>query len=75
MLTQNIGDRDRTVRVMTGAVTGLVFSQLPDDTARVIVGVASVILLGSSLTGWSLLYFVLRVSTRSNKDVKPLDQP
>ena len=71
-VTQNIGDRDRTARVMTGAILGLIFSTLPAGTPRLIIGVVTVILLLSSLTGWSLLYFVLRISTRSSKDAKPL---
>ena len=71
-MKQNIGDADRTLRMMIGAVTGVIFYSLPRGTISVVVGVVCVVALVSSLTGWSLLYIVLRMSTRSDKDVKPL---
>jgi hypothetical protein len=70
---QNIGDRDRAARMLVGGALAVIFFPLPRNTASLIVGVASVILFVSSLTGWSLLYFVLRISTRSDKDAKPID--
>jgi hypothetical protein len=71
---QNIGDADRVLRNVAGAALAMAFAALPSGMPRDIIGVAAVILLVSCLTGWSLLYFVLRISTRSNKDAKPLDQ-
>ena len=71
-MRQNLGDADRTIRMMLGAITGVVFFGLPTGTARLVVGVICIIFLVSSLTGWSLLYFILRMSTRSDKDAKPL---
>ena len=72
-MRQNIGDADRTIRIMSGVLTGVSFFALSRGTLSLIIGVLSVILLTTSLTGWSLLYFVLRISTRSDKDVKPLE--
>lgn len=72
---QNLGDGDRTLRLMSGAILGVIFFQLPRGTTLFyVLGVIDVILLVTSLTGWSLLYFLLRVSTRSDRDAKPLEQ-
>ncbi len=73
-MTQNLGDADRTIRMLLGAIVGVVFFELPRGTLSLVFGVADVILLVSSLTGWSLLYFVLRISTRSDKDAKAVPQ-
>jgi hypothetical protein len=70
---QNIGDRDRAARMLLGGTLAVLFFALPRNTASLVVGVASIILLVGSLIGWSLLYFVLRRSTRSERDAKPLD--
>lgn len=72
-MTQNIGDADRTVRMLIGALLGVLFYQLPRNTASVVIGTVSVILLVAALSGWSLLYFVFRISTRSDKDAKPVE--
>ena len=72
-MKQNLGDADRTIRMLFGAIAGVVFYGLPNGTARQVVGVVCIILLVSSLLGWSLLYFVLRISTRSDKDAKPIE--
>jgi hypothetical protein len=72
-VTQNLGDADRTLRMMAGAILGVIFFNLPHGTTGVVVGIACVVALVSALTGWSLLYFLLRVSTRSDKDAKPLE--
>jgi hypothetical protein len=71
---QNLGDADRTLRMMAGAILGVIFFNLPHDTVGVVVGIACIIALVSSVTGWSLFYFLLRISTRSEKDVKPLER-
>ena len=72
-MTQNIGDADRTLRMMAGAIQGVIFFNLPHGTVDVVVGIACIVALVSSLTGWSLFYFLLRASTRSEKDAKPLE--
>lgn len=59
--------------MLIGVVVALLFFQLPRGTAGVIIGVLAVILLVAAVSGWSLLYFVLRISTRSDKDAKPLE--
>jgi hypothetical protein len=71
-MTQNIGDADRTLRMMAGAILGVIFFNLPHGRVGVAVGIACIVALVSALTGWSLLYFLLRVSSRGDKDVKPL---
>lgn len=71
-MTQNIGDADRVARMLVAGTLAILFFQLPRGLAATIVGLASVILFVAGLSGWSLLYFVLRRSTRSDKDVKPL---
>jgi len=71
-VTQNLGDADRTIRMLIGVVTALLFFELPRSTASVVIGVITAILLVGALSGWSLLYFVLRISTRSDKDAKPV---
>ena len=72
-VTQNIGDADRTIRMLIAAILGVIFFALPRSPAEVAVGVVTVLLLLAALTGWSLLYFVLRITTRSDKDAKPLE--
>jgi len=60
--------------MLAGTVVGFVFFVAsPQGVVRVVVGVTCIILLVSALTGWSLLYFVLHTSTRSDKDAKPLE--
>jgi hypothetical protein len=70
---QNLGDADRTIRIMAGTLIGVTFFALPQGTLSLIFGIVCIILLVSSLTGWSFLYFVFRISTRSVKDTKPLE--
>jgi DUF2892 family protein len=72
-VTQNIGDADRTIRMLIAAILGVIFFAQPRGTVGMVVGIVCVLLLVAALTGWSLLYFVLRVSTRSDKDAKPLE--
>ena len=73
-MKQNIGDADRTIRMLLAAVLGVIFYALPRGPVNTVVGVVTILLLVAALTGWSLLYFVLRLSTRSDKDAKPLEQ-
>jgi Protein of unknown function (DUF2892) len=73
-MTQNIGDADRTLRMAGGALTAVAFFGVPQGALRTVLGIVSVLLLGTSLSGWSPLYFILRMSTRSDKDAKPLER-
>ena len=73
-MKQNLGDADRTIRMLIGVVTALLFFQVPrGSTASLILGAVSVLLLVAAVSGWSLFYFVVRISTRSDKDAKPLE--
>lgn len=74
-MQQNIGDADRAGRMLAGGALAVVFFPLPNGTVKTIVGVASIILFVSSLMGWSLVYFILRRTTRSDKDARPLPRP
>ena len=70
-----MGDADRTIRMLLGGILAILFFvAVHDGTAGAIVGIISVILFVSALMGWSLLYFVFRISTRSDKDAKPLER-
>lgn len=73
-MIQNIGDADRTARMLIGGALAVAFFESPAGTLRLILGIISVILFVTSLSGWSPLYFILRMSTRSDKDAKPLDR-
>lgn len=74
-MTQNLGDADRAGRMLFGGVLTIVFFVLPRGTVSMVVGLVAINLFLTSLAGWSPLYFVLRRSTRSDKDVKPLPHP
>jgi hypothetical protein len=71
---QNIGDADRTMRGLIGAVLAIVFFNLSSGMASAVVGGVAVILLTGTVTGWSLLYTVLRMSTRSERDANPVER-
>jgi DUF2892 family protein len=74
-MKQNMGDADRAGRMLIGAALSIAYFIMPRGTTAMIVGLIAVALLGTSLMGWSPLYFVLRRSTRSDKDAKPLPHP
>lgn len=71
-MNQNLGDADRAGRMLIGGALSIAYFLLPHGTAAIIVGLVAVDLLGTSLMGWSPLYFILRRSTRSEKDAKPV---
>ncbi len=73
-MAQNLGDADRTVRMLIGGVLAILFFQLPDGTVRLAIGIISMVQFVTALLGWSVIYFVFRITTRSDKDAKPLDQ-
>jgi hypothetical protein len=58
-----------------GAALGVAFFEAPGGTLRLIFGILTVIALVTALSGWSPLYFIFRISTRSDKDAKPLEGP
>jgi hypothetical protein len=74
-MTQNLGDADRAGRMLIAGTLTIVFFGMPRSTIDVVIGLTAVNLWLTSLAGWSPLYFVLRRSTRSDKDVKPLPHP
>jgi hypothetical protein len=74
-MTQNLGDADRAGRMLIAGTLTIIFFLMPRGTIGLVVGLTAVNLFVTSLAGWSPLYFVLRRSTRSDKDVKPLPQP
>jgi Protein of unknown function (DUF2892) len=74
-MEQNMGDADRVGRMLIAGVLAIVFFQMPRSPLSIAFGLVSVVLFVTSLAGWSLLYFVFRFSTRSDKDVKPLNRP
>jgi hypothetical protein len=71
-MTQNMGDADRAGRMLIGAALSIAYFLTPRTTFGIVVGLIAVWLLGTSLMGWSPLYFAMRRSTRSDKDAKPL---
>ena len=73
-MTQNIGDADRTLRIMAGVILAMIFFYLPAGTASLVVAAVAIVLMLSALTGWSLFYAVIRISTRSEKDAKPVSR-
>jgi hypothetical protein len=74
-VNQNIGDADRAGRMLLGSSLSIAYFAIPRSVVSDVVGVIAVVLLLTSLVGWSPLYFVLRRSTRSDKDAKPLPPP
>jgi hypothetical protein len=73
-VTKNVGDADRTLRLAIGATLGVVFfSHRVTGAAEVLLGLITVWLLATSLTGWCPFYALLRISTRSPHDVAPAD--
>jgi hypothetical protein len=70
-----MGDADRAGRMLIGAALSIAYFVIPRSALDIVVGLVAVVLLGTSLMGWSPVYFVLRRSTRSDKDAKPLARP
>ena len=67
-MTKNLGDGDRTARLLGGAVSGFLFlTQRATGTAGVVLGVIAVFLLGTSVLGWCPFYALFRVSTSKSR--------
>ena len=61
--------------MLFGGALSIAYFAIPRSVVSDVVGIVAVDLLVTSLMGWSLLYFVLRRSTRSDQDTKPLPRP
>jgi len=68
-VTKNIGDADRTARLLIGAATAfLLFRRRIPGTTGVALALISVFFLATSLLGWCPLYALFRVSTTRASD-------
>lgn len=69
---KNLGDADRTARLLAGAMLGICISALSlSIDQRFWLGLVTVYLLATALLAWCPLYAPFRLSTRSAKDVVP----
>ena len=64
---RNLGDADRTARLLMGAPSGLLF--FTHRTSWTVVGIIAAYLLGTAVMGWDPLYALFRISSRSSEDV------
>lgn len=65
----NIGDADRTARLLIGAAMGFLFlTQRVSGTIGLVLGIISPFLLTTSLIGWCPFYAMFRISTQSPGD-------
>ena len=70
-MKRNIGDADRTFRLLVGATTGfLVSSRKLTGTTAIVVGVLSIWVLLTVVPGWSPLYALFRFSTTRPTDAE-----
>jgi hypothetical protein len=67
-VTKNLGDGDRTTRLLGGALSGFLFLRAT-GTAGVVLGVIAVFLLATSVIGWCPFYALFRVSTSKSRRV------
>jgi Protein of unknown function (DUF2892) len=68
-LSKNLGDVDRTVRILLGAPLGVIFFKYRNaGTPGLVLGVVVLFLLATCVLGWDPLYAVLRKSTRGPQD-------
>lgn len=78
-MTRNLGDVDRTVRLLFGAAIGVIYStRRLQGTPQLLLGLVCVLLLATALTGWGPLYALFRISTRRPTDASsetPTTQP
>lgn len=69
---QNLGDADRTARLLAGALLGIALFVIDlSADQRFWPGLVIVYLLATGLLGWDPLYALLRRSTKSAKDTVP----
>lgn len=63
-MKMNLGDRDRTARVMAGAALAWVaFAKIPAGNLRMGLALFCVWLLATCVSGWDPLYALFRIST------------
>jgi hypothetical protein len=68
-MKKNLGDADRTLRLVLGASIGFIMSRLGvASTAGMVLGIIAVYLFATSGTGWCLLYAVTGRSTAGPTD-------
>jgi hypothetical protein len=71
-MTKNIGDGDRTLRLLVGAISAFLFlGQRVTGTAGVVLGVIAAFFLATSLIPWCPFYALLRFSTAKPDDAAP----
>jgi hypothetical protein len=71
-LTKNIGDGDRVLRLLVGAISGFLFlGQRVTGTAGLVLGVIAVYFLATSVIPWCPFYAILRFSTAQPDDAPP----
>ena len=66
-MRKNLGDADRVARLFLAAAPAVLFRHVP-GTGGFVLAVAAIYLFATSLTGWCLVYAILRVSTRRPDD-------
>ena len=70
-MKRNIGDADRTLRLLVGATTGfLVSSRKVTGMTAMIIGALSIWVLLTVIPGWSPLYALFRFSTTRPTDAE-----
>jgi Protein of unknown function (DUF2892) len=67
-VTKNLGDVDRTVRLLIGAPLTVLFFRNRAGSGGLALGVVSAWLLATSILGWCLFYALFRVSTCKPED-------
>ena len=68
-MRKNLGDVDRTVRILIGATLGVIFFRNRNTgTAALVLGVVVLFLLATCVVGWDPLYALFRRSTRGPQD-------
>lgn len=66
---KNLGDVDRTVRILLGAPLGVIFfTRRFTGTPHLVLGIVVLFLLATCVVGWDPFYAVLRRSTRGPQD-------
>ena len=68
-MKKNLGDADRTLRLVIGASVGVVMVRHgAGSPALIISGLVAAYLLATTWVGWDLFYWLLRISTASATD-------
>jgi hypothetical protein len=71
-VTKNIGDGDRVLRLLVGAISGFLFlGQRVTGTFGIVLGVIAAYFLATSVIPWCPFYSMLRFSTARPDDAAP----